>query len=363
MKKVLRKFKSFLRQAYNGVIGYCAAICVHSRFLSSLFYLVCDRSFGREQHAVLAGRVKHLFEARKQKANYYLLIRNTHRIEKGLLMRPLRSVFAKDYIEETVDSFVGIWNGDNGKPNPQMKWFHDVLTEYFKVVDDSDPLIRTQKLKFDEAAGRSLLPTATDSETDCSVPYEQGQITKSTISFDEFFRLTRQRRSVRWFLDKAVPRELIDKAILAALQAPSACNRQPFEFFVFDKPEMAGQVAELPMGTAGYAENIPVMIVVVGNLDAYFSERDRHLIYIDASLASMSLMLALETLGLSSCPINWPDIEERERRMESFLKLERHQRPIMCIGVGYADPSGKIAFSEKRHLPLVRKYNLRDYDN
>ena len=29
----------------------------------------------------------------------------------------------------------------------------------------------------------------------------------------------------------------------------------------------------------------------------------------------------------------------------------------MCIGVGYPDPEGKIAFSEKRNLEQLRIYN------
>ena len=52
-----------------------------------------------------------------------------------------------------------------------------------------------------------------------------------------------------------------------------------------------------------------MIIVIVGELDAYEYDRDRHLIYIDGSLAAMTFMLALETLGLSSCPINWSGVE------------------------------------------------------
>lgn len=114
----------------------------------------------------------------------------------------------------------------------------------------------------------------------------------------KIFKLTKRRRSVRWF------------------QSPSACNRQPYEFRVFDHPDMVNEIVNYQMGTAGYKHNIPTIIAAVGNLDAYFNERDRHIIYIDASLACMSFMLALETLGLSSCAMNWPDVEAREKKME-----------------------------------------------
>jgi nitroreductase len=180
----------------------------------------------------------------------------------------------------------------------------------------------------------------------------------SEFDREQFFTLTRQRKSVRWFLDKPVPRELIDKAMLAAGLAPSACNRQPYEFRVFDQKEQVALLSQIPMGTRGFAHNFPVFIVIVGNLDAYFDERDRHVIYVDGSLASMTFMLALETLGLSSCPINWPDIESREKRMDNALGLQPHQRPIMCLAVGYPDPEGLVAYSEKRPLDDVRSYNV-----
>ena len=60
------------------------------------------------------------------------------------------------------------------------------------------------------------------------------------------------------------------------------------------------------------------IVQVVGNLAAYPLERDRHLIYIDSALASMQLMLAAETLGLSTCPINWPDVDFAEQNIQQL---------------------------------------------
>jgi nitroreductase len=332
-------------------------ICYKSKFLTAIYYFIFNRSFLRELQAVLTGRVKHVNESKVLKANYFLLVRNTHRLEKGLLMRPRRDIFGKDFIVETIDSFEGVWKSSrDDHSNPQMKWFYDVISEYFQVVRESDKVIQREKTRFNGIISE-INPLMIDKPLPPSIPYFRVEEERTTINYNEFYRLCRQRRSVRWFLEEKVPRELIDKAILAANQAPSACNRQPFEFRVFDKPELVQKVVGIPMGTKGYGHSIPVLIVLVGNLDAYFDERDRHIIYIDASLASMSFMLALETMGLSSCSINWPDIEEKEKQMEDFLKLDKFQRPIMCMGVGYPDPQGLVAFSEKRPLDQIRRFN------
>lgn len=323
--------------------------CYKSGLLSSLYYAFLSSAFRREHQAVLAGKVKHL----KDENNYYLLVRNTHRLEKGLLMRPRRATFGKEYLAVTVDNFTKICDTDKEfQENRQLKWFYDVLKEYFNVVTlDND--IKPIKEKFENTISKYTQ----NFERRAKVPYSRLTENFSNITFDEFYKLTKQRRSVRWFKNKNVPRHLIDKAILAANQSPSACNRQPFEYRIIDDPEFLDEVVSLPMGTSGYGHTIPVMIVIVGNLDAYFSERDRHLIYIDASLANMSLMLALETLGLSSCSINWPDIESKEKQMDKFLNLASYQRPVMCIGLGYPDMEGMVAFSEKRELKDFRKYN------
>jgi len=177
------------------------------------------------------------------------------------------------------------------------------------------------------------------------------------VEYEDFLRLSRRRRSVRWFLPDSVPRELLDKALTAAAEAPSACNRQPFEFRIFDDPGRVAEVAALPMGAGGFAHNIPVLVVVTGRLSAFFHPRDRHVIYIDGSLAAMGFMLALETLGLSSCAINWPDIPERERAMAEALDLAPDERPVLLMAVGFPDPEGEVACSRKQSLDHLRSYD------
>ena len=321
-----------------------------SKILSSVYYTFFSSTFHREHQAVLAGKLFH----KKTEENTFMLIRNTHRIEKGLTMQPRKRIFAKGYLTETIDCFIKLWNSSNDDSNVQLKWSKDVFSEYFKMVDGDDEINKAKEKFFEtvENSKSSKLPSGPDLK-----PYPRSSINLSKTSYEEFYGLTKQRRSVRWYENKPVPRELIDKAILAAIQSPSACNRQPFEYRVFDEKSIVNQIIDLPMGTAGYGHNVPVLVVVIGNLNAYDSERDRHLIYVDASLANMTFMLALETLGLSSCSINWPDIEKREKKMEQALNLKKYQRPIMCMSVGYPDPKGGIPYSEKRNLEKIRNYN------
>ncbi len=342
IKRIFIKIKNITEKIYLK--------CIYKKIYkgAEIYYLIFSKSFVREQRSVLDGKLNHKQQIKEKKPNFYLLIRNIHRIEKGLSMKDRKKVFAKSYIEDTVTSFENFMEMDD----PQISWAENILSEYFNIVED-DEIINNEKIRFEKfkvKRNRKL------KSKQIKLPYKSANRDISGIDYNSFYKLCKQRRSVRWFLDKKVPRELIDKAIYAAIQSPSACNRQPFEYFVIDRKEMLDIAVNLPMGTKGYSENIQTFIVVVGNLNAYFDERDRHLVYIDSSLANMSFMFALETLGLSSCPINWPDIEEREEKMKELLNLNVYQRPIMCMGVGYPDPNGLIPVSEKKNLNSIRKY-------
>lgn len=227
-------------------------------------------------------------------------------------------------------------------------WYFSVLSKYFEVVSSHPAIDEAKEIFYTIPSIENTIPL---------VPYRRRDNQLSVVSYKDFMSLCKQRRSVRWYLQKAVPRSLIDQAMSAALLSPSACNRQPFEFRVFDDPLLIRQIGAMPRGTNGFHQNFPAVVVVIGKLSAYFDERDRHVIYIDAALAAMSFMYALETLGLSSCPINWPDIEVLEKEMTDLLNLELAERVVMLISIGFPDPEGLIPYSQKKSLDQIIKYN------
>jgi nitroreductase len=319
--------------------------------LASLHYLLFSRQFDREHKAVLQGQLEYRKSLRRIGTSSALIRRNIHRLEKGLIMQPRRAVFASDYISETVAVYAKAVE-QSTLCDAELKWATDVLTEYFAVVEDNAVIAKARAV-FSGTQKSEVNPT--------SIPYQHKELPTATIDFSSLSSLFLRRRSVRWYQQKAVDPELIRRAVNIATLAPSACNRQPYRFDLLSKPADAAEIARCAMGTTGFADNIPCLIVVVGDLSCYPAERDRHVIYIDASLAAMQLMLALETLGLSTCPINWPDIEEREAKLQKKLGLAYHERPVMLMAVGYADPQGGIAFSQKKTDELLlRQVKIED---
>ena len=345
----LQQLYSQLNKLKANIARRIVALFSRSPWLSAAYYFLFSPTFRREQHGVLYGKRKYDETLRSVENSSYLLRRNIHRLEKGLIMKPRRDLFALDYIEETVNNYQLVLTTTTKSKHldPELKWAYDVLNQYFQIVGYHPHVERARQIFSSLEALERDKPY---------VPYKRDLTRPASVSYEQLLELSYRRRSVRWYRQKPVPRELIDRAITVAALSPSACNRQPFEFRIFDDPQQIKKVAAIPMGTQGFYDNFPAIIVVVGKLRAYFSERDRHIIYIDGSLASMSLMYALETLGLSSCPINWPDIEPKEKEMAALLNLEPDERVVMLISVGYPDPEGMVPYSQKKPLNQIRRY-------
>lgn len=319
-----------------------------SRFGSCLYYLIFSHEFLDEQLAVLRGRLRYE-ENKIAGENHVLVRRNIHRLEKGLIMRPRRDTFGVDYIFSTVQSLRECLKSDILSQG-EVKWAFDVLAEYFDSVDSTDSEIGKSKELFFKFEQLQLTGNISASK-----PYLEKDREKSSINFENLILLFKQRRSIRWFSNVKVEHEVINQAIDACSFAPSACNRQPFKFYICDEKPLTTNIAECAMGTAGFSKNIQTIIAVVGDLSYYPFERDRHVIYIDSSLATMQLMLALETLGVGTCAINWPDIPSREARISSLLKLNKYEKVIMLVAIGYPDPEGGVPYSHKKtHHSLVK---------
>lgn len=318
------------------------------------FWYANGNAFRDELAAVVSGNRRFEGDANPDSENaLYTLRRNTHRLEKGLIMRPRRDVFALDFIGDTVEAYRKLYGRacDADEDTRQVvQWSSDVLEAYFAaVVIEKSEVLRDCHAIYDTVRRDDAVRTKGWS------PYQRPTHDMG-LSVDQLKELSIRRRSCRWYKPDRVPREVIEKAMDVARFAPSACNRQPFYYRVFDDPKEAVEVGAIPNGTRGFSENFPCFIVIVGTLAAFPHPRDRHVIYVDASLAAMAFQYALEVQGVSSCCINWPDLQDKNRKIEKRLDLKPYERVVMCMSVGYPDPEGQVPFSQKKSPAELLKY-------
>lgn len=344
-----RKYKELLNKLRSMLTIQLYKLVKESEFMSSLYFALISRAFAREHRGVIYGISEYYTEPKSQQGTQYLLRRNIHRLEKGLIIRPRSDIFALEYIEETVECYKQCVIEESLSDLDELQWSRDVLKNYFEVVS-AHPVIENAKIKFNKS---TPLP---DSDIP-NIPYKRDISSSIPVNYEALYNLALRRRSVRYFLPKRIQRALIDKAITIASLSPSACNRQPFEFRIFDDPNLVKEVASIPGGISGFYENIQVIVVIIGKMNAFFIEQDRHLIYIDGSLASMTFIYALETLGLSSCAIKCPDNPAHDKKLSKKLGLKPDEIPILMISLGYPDPDGMVAYSKKKPLHILRNYN------
>ncbi|WP_299778158.1 nitroreductase family protein [uncultured Formosa sp.] len=324
---------------------------IDSPVKSTVYYTLIDSGFDIEHFRVLNGKYNHKANS-KSSGIYAQTRRNVHRIEKGISASFLkkRNVFAKEYIEETINGVEKLLDSKY-IDTPFHKWSFDVLNSYFSLIT-LDDYFNNLKNKWDEIVKKHPLKNG-ENIVNYS-PFQHNKLPVSNISFTELDTLFKRRHSVRWYNDDEVDVQLIKKAVGSALASPSACNRQPFEVLYITGKKLE-ELKPLKLGFEMFSDSIKAFIFIVGDLSSYIEERDKHLIYIDGSLFAMSLMLALEALGISSCPINYPDVTNIDNKVQDILNLEGYQKGVMLMSVGYASDNSPIPFSAKKGVNEIFK--------
>lgn len=310
--------------------------------------LITSRSYLEEHFVFLQGAYEYENSLRKGHANIFFLRRNIHRIEKGLLMKPMRKEFALRFIVPTVKNFICL---PESKCKDIKEWGASVLTMYFNVTESNDlRYILSKKLY---VSYRKKDYNDNDANVH-QVPYFPYR--KSTIKVTDFESLLKTRKSTRWFLKQDVSRSEIIKAMELVTLSPTSCNRQAYRYVVTNNPEKARNIANISGGTVGWANNVPAIAILIGQQRAYTGMLNRHSIYVDASLTVMPFILALETLGLSTCIINWVDTARRVNEIKKILKLETDEKVIATIAIGYRDDGGKVAYSRRADVNDILKF-------
>jgi len=159
------------------------------------------------------------------------------------------------------------------------------------------------------------------------------------------------RRSIRQYTGAPVSDALVHDLLEAAMAAPSAVAKDPWEFVIVrDQPMRARIAAGLPNG-AMLAE-AALGIVVCGDLDR---AHDHQLSYMlqDCSAAIENLLLAANALGLGAC---WLGVHPRPDRVEHIRTLfgvPNHVIPVAVMSIGW--PAEQHAARTRYRATAVHK--------
>jgi len=141
------------------------------------------------------------------------------------------------------------------------------------------------------------------------------------------------RRSIRKYVDRAVPEETIETLLRAAMAAPSAANQQPWQFVVIQDRAVLDAVPSVHPH-APMAAHAPLAIVVCG--DAEFAKHEGFWAQ-DCAAATENLLVAANAVGLGAvwCGV-YPD-SGLIGGVRQLLGLPEHVTPLCLIVIGYPD--------------------------
>lgn len=153
------------------------------------------------------------------------------------------------------------------------------------------------------------------------------------------------RSSIRRYKDQPVEREKIAEMLRAAMQAPSAANQQPWEFYVVSDRKILEELSNASP-FAKMTKDAPCAIVSAYRKDCRIPAYAE----IDMSIAMENLWLRCSELGLGGVWLGIAPLEERMEKVERILNMPDHLRAFAVFPFGYPDEERKQAdrFEEAR---------------
>ena len=191
-----------------------------------------------------------------------------------------------------------------------------------------------------------------------------------------YYETMKQRHTVRDFIEREVPVEVIEECIRTAGSAPSGANHQPWHFVAIRNPDVKHQIrleAEVeeekfyaggggdewikalePLGTdAGkpHLDIAPWLIVIFAQRYGVMDDGTRFKNYYvpdSVGIATGFLISALHHAGLSSLT----HTPNPMRFLNKLLKRPDHEKAVMILAVGHPSPEATVPSVAKIKKPL-----------
>jgi nitroreductase len=166
----------------------------------------------------------------------------------------------------------------------------------------------------------------------------------------EIFDVIYRRRAVREYTTQCVARDTLVRLIDAAIQAPSAVNRQPWIFTVVEDQDLLDHISKeakaLMLESAAGGGTTEHFRAMLGDpsfqifyhapaLVVISAESDERWAVEDCCLAAENLMLAACAMGLGTCWIGFAEAYLQSPEGKHIIQLDPMVRPVAPIIVGH----------------------------
>ncbi|MDZ7805895.1 MAG: nitroreductase family protein [Gracilimonas sp.] len=210
--------------------------------------------------------------------------------------------------------------------------------------------------------------------------YKERPLEEMNKRASEFYEHMKRRRTVRDFSDRPVPREIIEKCLLAAGTAPNGANKQPWHFVVVSDPEAKKKIrieAEKeehefynrrapeewledlqPFGTdenKPFLEKAPFLIGIFAQnykLDENGEKEKHYYVKESVGIATGILITALHESGLATLthtpsPMGF---------LNEIMGRPSHEKPYLLLVVGYPEEGVQVPDITKKSLNEIASF-------
>lgn len=277
------------------------------------------------------------------------LMRLSHSLEKGMALAEPRTGFGQELTKCLVtdlDMYLTKYGPD--EHSEAVVSTIDVLIAYHKNFDVQWPEIEhkvsNMRTLHDKKIEFHLRPVGTETIT------KQQILDAAPINPEAFFSF---RRSVRQFSDLPVTTTEIERAVKMAFRAPSVCNRQGARLYVFTEPTDRERILKFQDGNAGFGERASVVFIVAVDMSIFYKNGERNQAFVDGGMFAMSLALALHSLGLGACMLNWAMSPRQDKPMRRAAGIPDNEVVVSLLAAGHIYPEFTVAASPRRPLEQV----------
>lgn len=166
---------------------------------------------------------------------------------------------------------------------------------------------------------------------------------------NKLLELIKTRRSVRSFSDREISRDDLEKIAEAAIYAPSAMNKQTWQFTVVtDKSKIKALAAAVGKALCrdDYCMYNPQAIIICSN------EKDSRFGVDDCACAAENMFLAAHALEIGSVWINQvrdTDNIPEVRKLLTELQIPENHKVYGTVALGYSTGDDAIRKTVKNH--------------
>jgi nitroreductase len=200
------------------------------------------------------------------------------------------------------------------------------------------------------ARARQFLNTLEASTTVLYHNQENLEAAECFKNADAFRAFALSRRSFRYFDGTSVSKAKLLDAISIARNAPSSCNRQSSHVHIYSDKDLVSRLLNLQGGSRGYGHLGDTLLLVTSNLKMTIHVNERHLPFVDGGIFFMSLLYALHSCRIASCPLNCyfpPAVEKKVRALSCIGDNEAIVAMILCGNI-----SGSIKAVKSPRFPV-----------